>query len=190
MANTNPISGGPDFVRSLCNAIQKIPSSYVQPPPTGGDATSIRFPTERLALLDAIVSASDWNRNQVVNALVDKGLFVLFAELDEESASKLVAAVTGQVPPTHQISINPLRLGEIWAAILKELENAEVGPAQNVPVKAIWLRLVQQGFSQGAEISATLSWAEQSNRIRYAPGGPGGLGIIALTDEGYKELVG
>lgn len=188
MAHTNPLAGGPDYVRSLCNAIHAAEGTYKQPPATGGGATSLRFPRDRAALLDALASASGWNRNQVVNALVDKGLFVLFSELGEKRAVELVEKVSNSIPERHMMTLHSMRRGEIWAAILQQLRGLRAGLGKPIPVRNIWLTLARDGFSRGGEISETLAWAQESGRLEYSPEGPGGLGTISLTDAGYVEL--
>ena len=99
MSLNNPFAG-PDYVRSLCNAIENIPATY--PPQTGGEVTSLRFPVHLLAYFEAIGAASGWNRNQVVNALLNKGLFAMFAHLNDEQAQKIIDEVVNHVVPTHE----------------------------------------------------------------------------------------
>src|SRR5882757_4072384 len=89
MASQNPIAGGPDFLISLRNALERA-DGYKRPPPTGGTQISIRFSDDRLAILDAVCKHSDWNRNQVINAFVDRGLFELFHYAGDEAVDSIM----------------------------------------------------------------------------------------------------
>ena len=105
MALTNPLLGGPDFVKALVNAIDATPNAYVHPPQASGAATSVRLPRERVAYLDAVADATkgQWTRNDVINALLDKGLFILFDELKEIDAQKIIEQVALHLlPPVHE----------------------------------------------------------------------------------------
>ena len=105
MALNNPLLGGPDFVKSLVNAIEVAPNAYAHPPQASGMATSIRLPKERVAVLDAIADATKgkWTRNDVVNALLDKGLFVLFEQINDGEMSKIMNQAAHQIlPPVHE----------------------------------------------------------------------------------------
>jgi hypothetical protein len=100
MASHNPIAGGPDFVAVLRNALEKTPGGYCTPPPTGGTQISSRFADDRLAILDAICEISGWNRNQVINAFVDRGLFELFSYVGDEIVEKVMSHAAERVIPT------------------------------------------------------------------------------------------
>ena len=90
MAKNNPLAGGPDFVEILCAALEQQTSTYSRPPSTGGTQISFRLREDRLALLDRLAERSGWNRNQVVDALVDKGLFALFSRLSNLTADEIM----------------------------------------------------------------------------------------------------
>jgi hypothetical protein len=109
MSHANPIAGGPDFILPLRNALEKTPNAYSKPPVTGGTQISSRFAEDRLALLDAICEMSDWNRNQVINALVDRGLYELFQQLTNETTNTLMDHVVDKILPTFDSSSSIVR---------------------------------------------------------------------------------
>src|SRR5437773_12065190 len=83
VARNNPLEGGPDFVQALCNALEQRLNAFARPRSTGGTQVSMRFREDRLAILDALTERSGWNRNQVVDALSDAGLLLLFGRLSD-----------------------------------------------------------------------------------------------------------
>lgn len=90
MAKNNPMSGGPDFVELLKNALEGKVDGFVRPPATGGLQISLRFREDRLILLNQLSERSGWNRTQVVDALIDKGLFALFERLPSGLADEII----------------------------------------------------------------------------------------------------
>ncbi len=100
MAFNNPISGGPDLISALRNALEKTPNVYAKPPLTGGTQISSRFADDRLAILDAICEQSGWNRNQVINALVDRGLLVLFQQISDVAVDAIMDHAADKIMPT------------------------------------------------------------------------------------------
>ena len=84
------MAGGPDYIKILCGALEQRASTYSRPPATGGTQFSLRLREDRLALLERLVERSGWNRNQIVDALIDKGLFMLFDELSNASADEIM----------------------------------------------------------------------------------------------------
>lgn len=98
MNKPNPIEGGPLYVEVLARALDRRATASTRPPATGGIQVSLRFSPERLALFDKISGRTGWNRNQVVDALVDGGLNQLFQNLSEGTAKALMQElVRGQV---------------------------------------------------------------------------------------------
>lgn len=91
MAANNPMAG-PDFVEALRNVLEERAPSFTRPPSTGGTQVSLRFREDRLALLDRLSEYSGWNRNQIVDALTDKGLFVLFVRLSDDVADEIMGS--------------------------------------------------------------------------------------------------
>lgn len=90
MAIDNPMVGGPDFVRSLCAAIEQQPNAFLpRAPATGGTQISLRLREDRLNLIDTLSERSGWNRNQIIDALIDGSLFQLFAQLSDATAAKI-----------------------------------------------------------------------------------------------------
>ena len=104
MSINNPFAGGPDYVVALANAIDDAPNTIAQRPQSGGIATSVRIPEHRLAWLDEIAAASNWTRNEVINALLDKGLFILFHGLKDHHAESIMGRVQNVFLPSHGVS--------------------------------------------------------------------------------------
>lgn len=104
MASRNPVSSGPDFVLALRNALEKAEGAYSKPPLTGGTQISCRFADDRLAMLDAISEQSGWNRNQLISALLDRGLFELFRHLEDDVMERIMMHTTDKVAPTFDVS--------------------------------------------------------------------------------------
>jgi hypothetical protein len=99
------MAGGPDYVAVLRNALENAPGAYAHPPSSGGDQISIRFPDSTAAIIEAIAAhcrQPDWNRNQVINALVDRGLFDLFCVLGDATMEEIMKAVASRIAPTFQ----------------------------------------------------------------------------------------
>jgi hypothetical protein len=100
----NPIAGGPNFIEVLRNALEKVPNAYTKPPPTGGTQISVRFGDDRLAILDGIEKHSGWNRSQIINALVDRGLYELFSRVSDQVVEVIMASAADRVVPTFDRS--------------------------------------------------------------------------------------
>jgi hypothetical protein len=96
----NPIAGGPNFVEVLKNVLEKVPNAYAKPPATGGTQISVRFGDDRLAILDGIEKHSGWNRSQIINALVDRGLYELFSRVSNQVVEAIMASAADRVVPT------------------------------------------------------------------------------------------
>ncbi len=90
MAKNNPMVGGPDFIELLKNALEGRVAGFARPPATGGTQVSLRFREDRLMLLDILAEHSNWNRTQVIDALIDKGLHVLFEQLTTSAAEEVM----------------------------------------------------------------------------------------------------
>src|SRR5690348_8352190 len=91
MAKNNPFDGGPDYVTALCSQLNDGPNAFqVSPPSAGGIHLSIRLLDDRLELLDILCEKSGWNRNQIMIALLDKGVWFLFSGLLDEPANKII----------------------------------------------------------------------------------------------------
>jgi hypothetical protein len=103
MALDNPFAGGPDYLASLANALDKVPNAYSQPPASGGSQLSLRANDDRIAVLDEVCSQSGWNRSQVISAMIDKGLFLLFHQLTAGTADKIMTTVAHTRVPTLDV---------------------------------------------------------------------------------------
>jgi hypothetical protein len=91
MARNNPFAGV-SFGTMLAKAIEGSATISTQPPSSGGTQVSLRFNEDRLALLDTLSARTGWNRNQIVSALVDSGLFSVFEQLRNATVEDVMTA--------------------------------------------------------------------------------------------------
>lgn len=101
MARANPMSG-PAYIVALRNALEatKRRTEYRTPPRTGGAQISIRMDDFVFNHVDAIVSeCPDWNRAEVIYALIQRGLFDLYAFCDDETVERIVQKVVSKLAP-------------------------------------------------------------------------------------------
>jgi len=94
MARNNPFAGGPDYVRVLANALGAKAQLWTEPPSTGGTQFSIRLRPGRLAIINQIADYTKWNRNQVIDALLQAALAQLFEALPPKTAEGLITAAS------------------------------------------------------------------------------------------------
>jgi len=90
MVTINRMAGGPNYVEALRNALEEQTMNYGRPPSSGGTQISLRFRDDRLMLLEQLSEHSGWNRNQVVDTLLETGLFVLFSRLSNKTQNKII----------------------------------------------------------------------------------------------------
>lgn len=90
MAKNNPMAGGPKFVGLLKHALEGRVAGFARPPATGGTQVSLRLREDRLMLLDILSERSGWNRTQVIDALIDQGLFELFELLTTSASDEII----------------------------------------------------------------------------------------------------
>jgi hypothetical protein len=97
----NPMSG-PAHIVALANSLERErrPNAYVRPPPTGGDQISVRLGSALLAHMDVLGKASGWTRVQVLTALIDRGLFDLYANLSDEIGEAIMKKLANELVPT------------------------------------------------------------------------------------------
>jgi hypothetical protein len=98
MQRPNPMAG-PAYVVALQNALEKKVTEYHTPPRTGGTQISTRFDEFVLNHVDAIVDECDWNRAEVLYALVQRGLFDLYAFLDPAITERIVEKTVAKLAP-------------------------------------------------------------------------------------------
>jgi hypothetical protein len=101
MALANPMSG-PAYVMALRNALEatKRPTDYKSPPRTGGTQVSIRMDDFLFNHVEAIVEeCPDWNRAEVLYALIQRGLFDLYEFCDSETVEKIVQKIVHKIAP-------------------------------------------------------------------------------------------
>jgi hypothetical protein len=97
----NPMSG-PAYVIALRNALeQRALSEYQSPPRTGGTQVSIRLDEFVLNHVEAITVKAGWNRAEVLNALIQRGLFDLYEFCKPEVVEGLVQHVVAKLAPPH-----------------------------------------------------------------------------------------
>ena len=84
--------GGPNYAQWLALTIspQKPAGLAPAPPASGGEQISIRLRPDRLRLLDALSEGSGWSRNQVIEGLLDAGLYQFFGHVDDTAAENLI----------------------------------------------------------------------------------------------------
>jgi hypothetical protein len=97
MAKHNPFAGGPDYAVILKGALeQQRKALYARPPSTGGTQFSIRLRPGRLAVINQIATQTGWNRNQVIDALLEVGLVALFGALADKVADAVMTAAASR----------------------------------------------------------------------------------------------
>lgn len=108
MPRPNPMSG-PAYVIALRNALEKRPSSeYQDAPRTGGTQVSIRLDEFIFNHVEAITAKSGWNRAEVLNALIQRGLFDLYEFCKPEAVDALVQDVVAKLAPPHPPVVPPM----------------------------------------------------------------------------------
>ena len=101
MPRANPMSG-PAYVIALRNALEQRPANeYQSPPRTGGTQVSIRLDEFILNHVEAITAKAGWNRAEVLNALIQRGLFDLYEFCRPEVVDNLVEDVVAKLAPPH-----------------------------------------------------------------------------------------
>lgn len=81
--------------------------------------------------------------------------------------------------------MNEDRKTDLLNQILADLSKMNIGPAQAMPVRTVWLRASKRGGITVEDLDAVLTWATEIDVMTFTPGGIAGLGSIALTDQGY-----
>jgi hypothetical protein len=101
MSHPNPMSG-PAYVIALRNALEKRPlSEYQSAPRTGGTQVSIRLDEFIFNHVEAITAQTGWNRAEVLNALIQRGLFDLYEFCKPKVVEGLVQDVVAKLAPPH-----------------------------------------------------------------------------------------
>ena len=110
MSRPNPMSG-PAYVLALRNALeQRAASEYQSPPRTGGTQVSIRLDEFMLNHVEAITAKTEWNRAEVLNALIQRGLFDLYEFCKPEVVEGLIQDVVAKLAPAHPPAIESYRI--------------------------------------------------------------------------------
>ena len=100
---------GPAYVLALRNALeQRVASEYQSPPRTGGTQVSIRLDEFMLNHVEAVTAKTGWNRAEVLNALIQRGLFDLYEFCKPEVVEGLVQDVVAKLAPPHPPVIPPM----------------------------------------------------------------------------------
>lgn len=79
------------------------------------------------------------------------------------------------------------RAAEVLDQILADLKDLNKGPSDNVPVKTIWTRATQNGVSHSQDVTDALQLGVDQQLLTLTAGGPGGLGLISLTQAGFDK---
>jgi hypothetical protein len=95
---TNPMAG-PAYVVALCNALAHSTTEYTTPPRTGGTQISTRLDEFVFNHVEAIVEECEWNRAEVLYALIQRGLFDLYEFLPSEIVEKIVRKIVAKMAP-------------------------------------------------------------------------------------------
>jgi hypothetical protein len=102
---------GPAYVMALRNALeQRAASEYQSPPRTGGTQVSIRLDEFMLNHVEAITAKTGWNRAEVLNALIQRGLFDLYEFCKPEVVEGLVQDVVAKLAPSHPPAIESFQI--------------------------------------------------------------------------------
>jgi len=107
MLLANPMSG-PAYIVALRNALErdKRATEYNQPPKQrGGPQLSVRLDDFLFNHLDAIAEKSGWNRSEVINALIHRGLFDLYEYSHPDTVEEIVLSVVDKVAPPQPPAI-------------------------------------------------------------------------------------
>ena len=98
----NPMSG-PAYVIALKNVLEKRITEYTTPPKTGGTQISIRLDSFLFNHIEAIVEeCPDWNRAEVLYALIQRGLFDLYHFVSPEIVDRIVEKIVVKVAAPSQ----------------------------------------------------------------------------------------
>jgi hypothetical protein len=111
MPRTNPMSG-PAYIIALRNALEaaKRPADYRTPPRTVGTQISIRMDDFVFNHIEAIVAeCPEWNRAEVVYALIQRGLFDLYEFCAPETVERIVQKVVAKLAPPQPPATAPDR---------------------------------------------------------------------------------
>jgi hypothetical protein len=82
---------GPAYVIALRNALErdKRPTEYNQPPKGGGVQISMRLDEFVYNHVEAIADKARWNRAEILNSLIQRGLFDLYEFSHSETVERL-----------------------------------------------------------------------------------------------------
>ena len=94
----NPMAG-PAYVIALRNALEKRKTEYTTPPRTGGTQISTRLDEFVFNHIEAIVEECNWNRAEVLYALIQRGLFDLYEFVSPEVIDRIVHKIVAKMAP-------------------------------------------------------------------------------------------
>jgi len=94
----NPMAG-PAYVIALKNALERRTTEYTTPPRTGGTQISTRLDDFLFNHVEAIVDECRWNRAEVLYALIQRGLFDLYAFLSPDVVDRIVQKIVSKMAP-------------------------------------------------------------------------------------------
>ena len=134
---------GPAYVIALRNALEKrLSSEYQEAPRTGGTQVSIRLDEFIFNHVEAITAKSRWNRAEVLNALIQRGLFDLYEFCTPEVVDAIVQDVMAKLaPPQPPVTmVEPFKIESESEAddYLKDLlERKEYRSMDEITLRAI-----------------------------------------------------
>ncbi len=97
----NPFSG-PNYIVALRNAVERHirPNEYMEAPKTGGTQISLRLPENVLNHIEILVEKSEWNRAEILQTLIERGLFDLYSGLNGSTVEEIIESVVAKsIPP-------------------------------------------------------------------------------------------
>jgi hypothetical protein len=101
---------GPAYVIALRNALErdKRPTEYNKPP-KGGRSVQISIRLDEFVYnhVEAISEKIRWNRAEILNSLIQRGLFDLYEFSHWETVEEIVQKVVAKVAPPHPPASEP-----------------------------------------------------------------------------------
>jgi len=91
----NPMTG-PAYVGALRNALEKRTTDDTTPPRTGDKQISIRLDDFVFNHIETIAEESGWSRDQVLHALINRGLFDLYQLVSPYIGEKIVNTIVSR----------------------------------------------------------------------------------------------
>ncbi|MBX5454468.1 MAG: hypothetical protein K6U10_11130 [Acidobacteriia bacterium] len=91
----NPMAG-PAYIGDLCDALEKRTTGNTIPPSTGEKQISIRLDDFVFDHIETIAEESGWSCDQVLHALINRGLFDLYQLVSPYIGEKIVNTIVSR----------------------------------------------------------------------------------------------